>query len=407
MKQLSLFYDQDREQLLTDLFTAYFDARRNKRNTINALSFEINYEHNLIKLADEIINFNYKIKPSLCFINFKPVQREIFAGDFRDRIVHHLIYNYIAPIFEKTFINDSYSCRKKKGTHYGIKRINHFIRSCSDNYHSDCYILKLDIHGYFMSIDRIILFDKVNNWLCQQQQKLSFDLPLVLYLVKKVVFNDPTKDCILKGNKNDWQGLPASKSLFCSGPNKGLPIGNLTSQLFANIYLNELDHFVKRKLKISYYGRYVDDMVLIHPSKDYLKTCIPIIRSFLDDNLKLSLHPKKVYLQHFSKGVRFLGVIIKPYRMYISNRTKNNFYHAIQLQNVLIKNHVPSKNEQRLFLSSMNSYLGILRHFNTYRLKEKMIHQVLSKQWLRRVIVSSGLTKFTLNVLSPFQKGTS
>jgi len=109
--------------LLTDLFLAYYDARRNKRNTINALAFEMNYESNLLTLYDEIISRNYNIKPSICFINFSPVQREIFAADFRNRVIHHLIYNYISPIFDKTFINDSYSCRKGKGTHYGIKRI--------------------------------------------------------------------------------------------------------------------------------------------------------------------------------------------------------------------------------------------------------------------------------------------
>ncbi len=143
------------------MFQAYYDARKNKRKTINQLKFELEYEKNLFELYDEIIENRYKPKRSIAFIVNKPVKREIFAADFRDRVVHHLIFNYISPIFEKTFINDSYSCRVGKETHYGIKRIDKFIRSCSENYQKDCYILKLDITGYFMAINKTILFQKI------------------------------------------------------------------------------------------------------------------------------------------------------------------------------------------------------------------------------------------------------
>src|SRR3989344_410607 len=133
----------DSKKLLYDLFQAYYDARKNKRRTINALSFEIDYETKLFELYEEIKNEKYEISPSICFICFKPVKREIFAADFRDRIIHHLIYNYINPYFERLFLNDIYSCRAGKGTSYGIKRLDHFNRSCSENYKKDCYILKL------------------------------------------------------------------------------------------------------------------------------------------------------------------------------------------------------------------------------------------------------------------------
>ena len=121
------------KKLLYNLFQAYYDARKNKRSTINALAFEIDYESKLFLLYNEIKTETYKIGKSICFISFKPVKREIFAADFRDRIVHHLIYNYISPIFERLFLNDIYSCRIGKGTLYGIKRLNHFICSCSKN----------------------------------------------------------------------------------------------------------------------------------------------------------------------------------------------------------------------------------------------------------------------------------
>jgi retron-type reverse transcriptase len=175
MQQLNLFSEIDRDKITLDLFQAYFDARKNKRNTINALAFEKHLEANLFALASEIIERRYSPKPSICFIVDKPVKREIFAADFRDRVIHHFIYNYISPIFEKSFINDSYSCRKGKGTHYGINRIDHFIRSCSQNYNKDCYILKLDIKGYFMAMNKLLLFDKVKNELIRNKNKVDFD----------------------------------------------------------------------------------------------------------------------------------------------------------------------------------------------------------------------------------------
>lgn len=296
-------------KLLLNLFRAYYDARRNKRSTINSLAFEAEYEKNLFELHEEIINRKYEIGESIAFIADKPVKREIFAAKFRDRVVHHLLYNYLSPIFEPLFLPDSYACRVNKGTHYGIKRLNHFIRSCSENYQKDCWILKLDIKGYFMSIDRFILFQKVENVIYKHFSivvvKDGFDFDLVFYLLRQVIFNDPTKNCVIKSQKSDWAGLPKSKSLFYAGKNKGLPIGNLTSQFFGNVYLNDFDHFAKSKLGCEYYGRYVDDFVIVHRDKEYLKSIIPKIARYLKENLGLELHNKKIYLQHFKKGVQF------------------------------------------------------------------------------------------------------
>jgi len=192
-KQLSLFDYQKDYDITEDIFQAYFDARKNKRNTINALAFEKSFESNLFKLEEDILNRSYEPQKSICFIVHKPVKREIFAADFRDRVAHHFIYNYISPVFEKTFINDSYSCRVGKGTHYGIKRIDHFIRSCSQNYSKDCYILKLDIKGYFMAMNRNLLFEKVKSVLLANRHKINFDLSLLFFLIKKNNFQRPHK----------------------------------------------------------------------------------------------------------------------------------------------------------------------------------------------------------------------
>ncbi len=386
----------NKEKLLTDLFQAYFDARQNKRNTINALAFEKHFESNIFKLYDEIANYNYTPKRSICFIVKKPVKREIFAADFRDRVIHHLIYNYISPIFDKIFINDSYSCRTGKGTHYGIKRIDHFIRSCSQNYSKDCYILKLDIKGYFMAMNKDILKNRIFKTLNAKQHLIDFDLPMVKYLIEQTLFSNPVDNCTVKGNKSDWIGLPKDKSLFYTRPNCGLPIGNLTSQLFGNIYMNEFDHYVKKQFKIKYYGRYVDDFVLIHKSKKYLKSLIPKLSNFLLSTLSLVLHPKKIYLQHFSKGIKYLGAVIKPHRIYISNRTKGNFHRAITKQNEFIMENFPTNCDFENFRSSLNSYLGILKHYKTNNIRREFIGNYLSNKWWRFVYFTGHLNKLVL-----------
>ncbi len=383
-----------KKELLLDLFRAYYDTRKNKRATINSLMFEINYEGNLIKLCEELYEQKYKIGRSICFISFYPVKREIFAANFRDRVIHHLIFNYISKIFEKRFINDCYSCRIGKGTSFGVKRMDHFIRSCSQNYHKDCYILKLDISGYFMSIDRNVLYKQVRKILEKDNNKTNFDIKFILPIIKDIIFHDSTKNCHIKGKKEDWKGLPRSKSLFYSGENKGLPIGNITSQLFGNVYLNDFDHFIKHKLKIKYYGRYVDDFVLIHENKKYLLSLLPILSDYLKNNLSLQIHPKKIYLQHFSKGLLFLGRIIKPNRIYISNRTKDGFYKSIQYWNKFIrKTKTIDPNNLNLFLFSMNSYLGMIKHYNTYKIRKKMLTKNLSAYFWNYIYSSKAYTK--------------
>ena len=370
------------KKLLEDLFQAYYDARKNKRRTFSALKFEDKFEENIFKLYEEIISGKYQPGRSICFIVNRPIKREIFAADFRDRIVHHLIYNYINPIFERHFIYDAYSCRVSKGVRCGIKRVDHFIRSCSENYKKDCYILKLDISGYFMSIDKDILYNQVKERLMKykMKNKIDFDFKIVLELIEKTIFSDPTKNCNIKGIWSDWDNLPKSKSLFYCKNGKGLPIGNLTSQLFGNVYLNDFDYFMKYSLKCKYYGRYVDDFVIIHQSKEFLKMIIPKIRKYLSEKLLLILHPKKIYLQHFSRGIDFLGVYLKPFRIYIKNKNKGNARKKIAQWNkyLLKNNNILSREEAESFLSFINSVLGMMKHYKSYHLRKKILTKELS-----------------------------
>ena len=393
--QLSLFPEETTGSIsIEELFQAYISCRRLKRNTTNAIAFEIDYESNLVSLCEEINNGTYQPGRSITFIVNRPVKREIFAADFRDRVVHHLIINKLNPLFEKDFIHDSYACRVGKGTHYGIRRINRFICQCSQNYTKDCYVLKLDIKGFFMYIDKKTLFEKLKAFINEKYKEQ--DKGLIIELCRKVIFYDPTKRCVIKGRRKNWYGLPYDKSLFHAHKNCGLPIGNLTSQIFANFYMNSFDHFIKHDLGIRYYGRYVDDFVIVHPDKEYLKSLVPKIKDFLKKELRLTLHPNKIYFQHYTKGVKYLGAVIRPHRIYIANRTKGNFYHAIEKLNLIARDHRPTKEEKGKFLSSMNSYLGIMKHYKTYHLRKRIIIKNLSGWWWNSAYLSGGINKFSL-----------
>ncbi len=367
------------QKLLTDVFQAYYDARENKRNTLSQLRFEMNLEENLMDLYHEIAERRYRVGRSICFMTNVPVKREIFAADFRDRVVHHLLCNYVGPLFERTFITDSYSCRKGMGTHFGIGRLEHHIRSCSNNYQWKCYLLKLDIQGYFMNINRQILFDIITQKLDRFANRKAYDgktwsqvidYDLVRYLSHEIVFNDPTENCEVRGTQRQWVGLPPSKSLFHTPDGCGLPIGNLTSQLFSNVYLSKLDDFVKRTLRVKHYGRYVDDFFIVGTDRVKLMQLVPVIRNFLKEELGLMLHPDKIYLQEVTKGVNFLGANIKPYRRYLVNKTKRRINR--QMRSAVYR---PS----RLMVATVNSYLGYMRHLSCQNYIRKLVER---NQWL-------------------------
>ena len=368
--------------LLTDLFKAYYDARRNKRNTPSQLRFESHLEENLIELYEELRDHRYSPRPCTCFVIEDPVKREVFASDFRDRVVHHLYYNYVAPIFERTFIYDSYSCREGKGTLFGISRLEHHLRAVTNNYTQEAYILKLDIQGYFMSIRRELLLEKVlgtlnNFW----NRKISKADPakgfkaltwadvvpreLVEWLSRVIILKDPLKKCHVRGRESDWDGLPPSKTLRCSPPNVGLPIGDLTSQLFSNVLLNDLDWFVTRTLGFTHYGRYVDDFFLCSTDKNALKQAIDEIRNYLADR-GLMLHPKKIVLQRATERIRFLGAEVYPYCRRVRSRTVVKFNKVSS--NFMSQNaQTPFDDAQKHYATSvLNSYLGYFKHFNTY-----------------------------------------
>ena len=385
-----------------EMFAAYFECRKNKRNTINALAFEHDYEKNLMDLMDDVNQQTYKVGRSVAFIVNKPVKREIFCADFRDRVVHHLLIGKLNPLFEKLFITDSYSCRKGKGTLYGMHRVEQFLRSCSHGYTRDCYIMKMDVEGYFMNISRPLLFEKVTAFI--EANYKEGNRPLILDLCRKIILNDPTENCYVKGNPHNWDDLPLRKSLLKmrehGNRHRGLPIGNLTSQIFANFYLHAFDHYMKHDLHLKYYGRYVDDIIVVHEDKPFLLQVREQAAAFLQSQLDLRIHAKKTYLQHYSKGVAFLGAYILPHHMTPGRRIKGNLSQKVHKWNKCIREQCGRLQAEQIgqFQSQINSYLGFMLHHCSYRLRKKMVGKKLSAWFDNYITTENGCRKLSLRL---------
>ena len=353
-----------------NLYKAYLDCRKHKRKTYHAAKFEINFESELLKLEEELQNHTYQPGRSICFVIEKPSLREVFAATFRDRVVHHLIYNFLEPIFEPKFINQSYACRENKGTHQSLIDLQKYLRQTIQNDCREPYFIHLDIRGFFMSLKKDILLNLI---------KKQVKNPEFIWLTKIIIFNDPIENFTKKGDRSLFNQIPSHKSLFCVPKNQGLPIGNLTSQFFANIYLNELDQFAKHSLKAKYYLRYVDDFLLLSCHKNELLQWQNKIIPFLEKRLKLELNPQKQILGKTNQGIDWLGYIVKPNYILVRRRIIINFKEKLFLfnQKILdlnlehpIRLWTPELFEDfQKILSIINSYYGFFKHANTFRLR--------------------------------------
>lgn len=344
-----------------NLLQCYYECRERKRYTIDAAKFELNFEKELLKLEKELRNRTYYPGRSVCFVVTEPKPREVFAANFKDRVVHHLLVNYLEPIWEPKFIGQSYSCRKGKGAHKAIGDLKRYIRKVSENFQKKAYFLQTDVQGFFPGLKKDILFNLI---------KRHTKNPDILWLSKIIVFQDPTQNYHKKGQIALFKDIPAHKSLFKVPKDQGLPIGNLTSQFFANVYLNELDQFVKHKLKAKFYLRYVDDLILLDQDKEQLKRWQEQIDEFLEERLKLRLHPKKQILQSIDKEINFLGYIVKPNYSLVRRRTVKSLKR--KLWNFNWKKDLPQPAEVQQMVATVNSYYGQFRHANSFGLRQKL-----------------------------------
>lgn len=357
---------------LVDMLEAYYDCRKRKRRTASAVVYEMDYEARLIALRDLINTRSYLPGKSICFVVTRPRYREVFAASFEDRIVHHYMALRLEPLFEKIFSPRTFNCRKGKGQLYGIKMLESDMRQASQNYTRDCWVMKLDLKGFFMSIDRQMLAGLIDAFIVQHYD--GPDKEDLRYTCRVVVLHEPEKNCERHSPARFWDFLPPHKSFFTNTPGKGVAIGNLFAQLFANFLLNALDWYLE-ELGITLHGRYVDDFYAIHEDKAVLLAAVPKIRALLA-KYGLALNESKFYLQHYSKGVEFTGMIIKPGRTYICNRVLTNFIVAIRRLNA-----AKDLRQVRHAICSINSYLGLLRQSNEYGNRVKLLALISPEAW--------------------------
>jgi len=323
---------------IENLLLAWQEFLKGKRNKKDVEEFQLRLMDNIFDLYNDLKNKKYKHGSYKAFKINDPKSRDIHKAEVRDRLLHHAIYRILYPYFNKKFIYDLYSCRLEKGTHKAINRFRDFYRIVSKNNTKTCWILKCDIRKFFSSINHKILKNILNKYIKDEN---------ILGLLNQIINS-------FKTNNNN---IFSSKYTIADNDGKGLPLGNLTSQLLVNIYMNEFDQFVKRELKVKYYIRYADDFVIFSQVKENLEKTLKQMKEFLLNNLKLNMHSDKVYIKTISSGVDFLGWVNFPKYRVLRTSTKRRMFRNI------------NKNSKKEIIIS---YLGMLSHGNGYKLSKKI-----------------------------------
>lgn len=326
------------------LFSAWDKFKKGKQKKPDVRQFEWRLEENIFQLHRDLKYHKYRHGAYISFYIHDPKRRHISKATVRDRVLHQAIFNALNPIFEPTFISHSFSCRIGKGTHKGINTLDRMTRQVSNNYSKPCFVLKCDIRKFFETVDHAILLRIIRRRIKDSN---------VSWLLETIIESF----------------ISRYSNLF---KRKGLPIGNLTSQLFANIYLNEFDYFVKQESKIKRYVRYTDDFAIVAENRFYLESLIPVIRSFLSEKLCLELHPKKVGIRKFSQGIDFLGYVILPYHRVLRTGTKQRMFRKLKERARDYKNGTISEQTLR---QSLQSYLGVLSHADAHRIGNRLKNQ--------------------------------
>ncbi len=334
---------------LENLFSAWDEFKKDKQKKSDVLKFEFNLEQNIFQLYQSLKNCEYKHDFYTSFYIIDPKRRHIHKATVRDRVFHHAVFTILNPIFEPTFINNSFSCRVGKGTHKGISVLKNTIKKVNRNNTQTCFILKCDIVKFFANIDHQILLDIIDKKIKDKE---------AMRLIKEII-----------------ESFVSSES---NSNRKGLPIGNLTSQLFANIYLNKFDQFVKHKLKIKHYLRYTDDFIIVDRSEKYLKKILKPIKLFLGRELRLKIHPDKIIIRKFLQGVDFLGYILLPYYCSVRVKTKQRIFKKLRRK---IEDYKQGLINQKTLEQLLCSYLGVLSHANAHKLSQALKNQFWF--WLR------------------------
>ena len=359
----------EKNLLLAELYIAEEQAHKGgKRKTRDTHAFEVNLYENLLRLCDALWSEEYTPLPGTAHVIFDPVQREIFAAPYWDRVTQHWVVNNIDRWWDKRLIHDSYSCRVGKGTKFGIERLRHHILSVKlSNPGKRVYVVKLDITGYFMHIKRDLMLKRVLWGLDKQFDGDKGKRYKVLkHAITEIILDDPIKGVRIEGSYEDWRYLPEDKSLFCQPEGQGMVIGNLTSQDFSNIYLDMLDRFITLRLGWKHYGRYVDDFyfVITEDELPQARRDIKAIDAFLN-GIGLNLNKKKTRIILVDDGVPFLGMVVKNGAIIPGKRIRNNFTNSAYK---LVGDDGS--------VESVVSYLGMLVHSNSKKMVANVFERV-------------------------------
>lgn len=371
------------------VYDGYRACRRRKRGTANAQRYELRLLDQLVDTARTLQDRTYAPTRSLCFVARQPKAREIHAADFRDRVVHHVLVPRLEALFEPVFIHDLYSNRLGKGTHAAVDRLAHFMRAASANGQQPAWYLQLDVRNFFNSIDQARLFRIINRRLKKAVQggRLSdaeaWDLS---WLTRVILKQDLASETRLRCTPAELARVPAHKRLSSAPPGKGLPIGNLTSQFFGNVYLNALDQCVKHQQRCRYYLRYVDDTILIDRSPAQLRAWEQQIEHYLAEELELALKPER-RLRPVTDGADFLGYIVRPRYRLVRRRVVGNLREKLAaFQHAHVSAHSlrlpPAQREQ--LRATLASYVGHFVHANSERLISQLFTDWPWLDWLFR-----------------------
>lgn len=333
-----------------NLDLAWYKARKGKRSKASVAAFEFNVEGELFQLQRELESKTYQPGPYRSFIIYDPKKRKISAAPFRDRVVHHALCNVIEPLYERKFIYDSYANRVGKGTHRALDRAQTFARRYR-------YVLKCDIETFFPAIDHEIL---------RQTLFRHITCPDTRWLINQII--DSGAGLLADQYRLRW--FPGDDLLAASRP-RGLPIGNQTSQFWANVYLNSLDHFIKRDLKCAAYCRYVDDFLLFHDDKETLGQWRAAVESYLDA-LRLTIHPEKSVIFPVTNGIPFLGFLIYPQQRRLLKGNVRKFLRRFRQQRRALRQGVITWEAVKPSLISWNAHAN---HGDTWRLRLKLFQQ--------------------------------
>ncbi|MFA5777204.1 MAG: reverse transcriptase/maturase family protein [Parcubacteria group bacterium] len=336
---------------IENLLQAWKEFEKGKKSKKDVQEFSFHLMNNIFSLHEELFNHTYNHGGYQAFKINDPKPRDIHKASVKDRLLHHAIYRILYSFFDKTFIADSYSCRNGKGTHKAVNRFLEFSRKVSQNNAKTCWILKCDIQKFFANIDHKILLKILKEYIPDKN---------IIGLLENVILSfPPFKVTSPRPSPKRRGGLEDA----------GLPLGNLTSQLFVNIYMNKFDQFAKHKLKAEYYIRYADDFVIFSKDKKWLEKQIPDIRDFLDNELKLELHPDKVSIKTLSSGVDFLGMVNFSDHRILRTKTKRRMIKKLSEKRELRDEDLISKESFNL---SLQSYLGILGHCRGYMIEKRI-----------------------------------